>query len=328
MAALFKDITSGRFTNIVVLLLSMLVITFTAFFSQRNYITITADNFSQFFLSINENRYISTFVSFTLILIASWMLFKLNETTTLTLNRSNLPFWFLSLFFLANPYVDYLSQGIIALLGMIGILFYIFNSYMKEKSAEESFMTGVLLGIISLFWKNALLYLPFIIVGLILIRSLSFRSLLAIFIGIIAIQWTEFVYYFYYDNVEYYLNSYKTLADFNFNKELFIVNTPNIILWFTTFLSFISILISVFTNHTKVKTQQCNVVIVIGAALSMIFCYLNSSSLLCHLMILYTFISLLLANIFTIKQSNFSIFLFVLINIASLVLYIKGLFGL
>ena len=125
---LFKEIISGRFTNITILLVSAFITVITAFFTSQNYLLLSSNNFTELFSYINSNRYIATFSSFALIITASWMIYKLNDIYTFSQIRSNFPFWFLNLFYLSNPDINYLSQGTITIISLYGILFFIFKS--------------------------------------------------------------------------------------------------------------------------------------------------------------------------------------------------------
>ena len=322
----FKDIIKGRFTNPVTIVISLIITTVTAFLTNNNFELINSyDYFNSVFEPINSNHYLSCFTACIIMLLASFMLFKLNESASLTLYKSNLPFVFLITFYLANPVLAFISQGLVLLIGMISILFLIFNSYQKSKSAEQTFLSGVILGIVSLLNNNIIFYIPFVIIGFIFMRSFSFKSLLALFLGIISIKWIEFVYFFYNDRLDIFFNKFNIENFIYLTDDIFDFTIINFNLWFSTLIAFISIFISIVTNHIKVKTQLCINVTVFGALTSLLLCYFNYQNIICHQLILYSFLSLLLANIFTQKTTNLSTILFISINAILLGLYTYGL---
>ena len=301
----FINIIKGRFTNIILLLISLFVTLITYLLTDNNYELIKSpDYYNMIFEAANKYKFVSCFSALFIMLFAAWMLFKLNEFESLTLYKSNLPFIFLIVFYLSDPQLSFISQGLILLLGMIGILFMIFSFYQQSKSAQNSFFAVVLMGLFFLFNNTFIFFLPFVFVCFFFMRSFSLKSLLAIIMGIISIKWIEFVYYFYNENTIIFLNKFNIENFINLTDDVFDFISLNLNLWFSTIVSVIAIIVSILTHHIKIKTQLCSNVIIFGTLNSLLLCYFNYQNIVCHQLILYACTSLFLSNIFSPKPST------------------------
>ena len=66
-----------------------------------------------------------------------------------------------------------------------------------------------MLGLIVLYWHTAIYYLPILLVGLWMMRSLNIRSFLALLLGILAPIWLQFAFSYGIEQIDAFLINYQ-----------------------------------------------------------------------------------------------------------------------
>lgn len=323
MNYLLNDISRNRLTIPVTSLLAVIFAFVSSFFMQQGFDNQQPDNVlwgivSQWNLTPVAAHYLNLAIG----IVTAWSIFKMNEHFSLSHFRSTLPFLFYVLLFLGNPMLQFPSEGTFSAIFITGAIFLLFTAYQQERSASYGFITGVLLGTLSLFWTKGLFYVPIFIIGLWFMRCLTLRSLLAILLGGIGIFWLQFADYFWTEKTPLFFDQFKELSRLGMPdlSRIPIFVQSNFLL--TLLLGIISGTKLLISNlQEKVRTQACyNFIILlsISATLLSFFDFANISG---HLTIMYLTVAILVADFFTTLETKSATYLFFLIPLLYLGLY-------
>ncbi len=154
---------------------------------------------------------LSQTLNFLLIIFLAGLFHKMNAHFGIGGVRSYWPFFFFILLFSAHAGITYLSPATIACIAFIPLLFLLFQSYQTNKSSEYGYTIGLFLSLIVLYWHTAIYYVPILLIGMWMMRSLNIRSFLALILGIITPIWLQFAFFYGIDNLTQFITKYEAI---------------------------------------------------------------------------------------------------------------------
>lgn len=150
---------------------------------------------------IFANKYISVASSFLSIIIIAFLLSYINAKHMIIRQKSFLPAAISLLLFSIHPSFMLMGAHYIGVIFVLLAFSILFTSYHETKGQIASVKIGFLLAICSLFFFNIFLYVLIFIIGMLYVRILSFKSLLAFFLGFALTYIIAFTCYFFSGNL-------------------------------------------------------------------------------------------------------------------------------
>lgn len=112
------------------------------------------------------------------------------------------------------PFALPLTAGSVCLPLTIVALIILVSTHQQKRTVGEYFSAFLLLGLATLFVPQWLLLFPFVLIGGLLLGSLTFRTFLAALLGLIAPWWTAAGVLFLMDEPERFVTLWQTLVHF------------------------------------------------------------------------------------------------------------------
>lgn len=322
-----KDISRNRIVIPVSIVISLIMTGLSAIFLQTLLPSTQPDNLIWNWVE-GWKQYLQQgiFINYIVTLAAGWSVFKINETFSLSHYRSYLPFVFYLLLQITNPYLQFISEGTLAVLLGLPTIAILFASYQREQASEYGFWVGLLWGTLALFWTKALLYLPLFLIGFWLMRSWRFKAFLSILIGAIAPFWLQFSWWFFKGEILPFTNQFHELYHYVPKAITSIPLALQINLGATLLIAIIAGFYLLVTNiREKVRTQACFSFLILLCVLSATLCLIDSDNITGHLSLFYITVAFLASNIFLKVQTKPTGFLFFIIIAAYFASYIFSL---
>jgi len=132
-----------------------------------------------------QNQFMRVFIPFILLLIQAVFILKINREYILVQRQNYLPT--LVFIIIASSFIELqrINPGIFANLFIILMLDQVFASYKKRYVLNKLFMAGLFVGIASMFYSFAIVYLIIIWISLFLLRSINIREWFVPVLGVI-----------------------------------------------------------------------------------------------------------------------------------------------
>ena len=297
MSNILRSISRSRVTNIITFFATFLASILTIYKNAEFFVSPQPDNkLWNLVESLNSDILFGDIVNFVIYSISAWVLFKINEHFSLTSVKSRLPFMFFLIFLLGTPQLHLISEGTVASITFPIMIYMLFSAYMKEISSIQSFAIGAIMSVAAMFWINIVLYFPIFIIGLVIMRSFSFKSFIAMILGLLTLFWIRFTIEFTTDNLDSFYLYLSQILDFK-TTSIFTLSIPEkVIIGIIFFISFCNLLYGLFTDQEKIRNQLCYNFILTALVVSFIFLFFNIESITGHLTIIYTLNALLLIN--------------------------------
>ena len=255
-------------------------------------------------------------INFAVYLLGSRLVFKLNEHFGLSNSRSMLPFIFFITLFINNPALNYFSESTIILPILFFIIFTLFNSYQKDNPARYTFLAGAAIGIGAIFWIRILLYIPSLLIGLSILRCISFRSFITFILGVVSVLWCEFAYLYCFENAETFTIQFQEL-------KVFAIPVITELLFTTLIFGVTTIIIGIFSviyqfahsYQEKVRTQSYYGFIILIAITSCGLLIFNPNTPGADITINNLCVALLASSSFSDAKTKFATTMFLIIII-------------
>ncbi|MEI8085821.1 MAG: hypothetical protein WCG93_06360 [Paludibacter sp.] len=269
----------------------------------------------------SPNSLVSYLLSFSFNLLNAYLLAQLNNKFTFIRARTFLPILIFLLLMGTWNDTHIVNGSHISLTLFILSLFYFFGMYRNEKGAEQSYMGSFLLSTASLLINPLLFIIPVFWIGFIMFQSFSLRTLLASLFGTIT-PWLLYLAAYYIFESHFDI---KTLLSTNIIVGFDISSFSIYKIIYVAILVIIMIinLVGMYSNahgdaiHTRIKLNFLVLLLVAIVAISLIF----SIQIASFLPIIALVYSILVSHSFTLKQSNFYGYVF-LIFFAANILYV------
>ncbi|MDO5571402.1 MAG: hypothetical protein Q4F97_08065 [Bacteroidales bacterium] len=258
-----------------------------------------------------------------ILLISGWILYKISEYFTLSQHRSYLPFLFFILFEFTSTPLTYISKGSFVFLFVIPALITLFQSFQERNSSNFAFLTGMFLGLLSFIWIKGLILVPIFIIGYGIMRSLTFRSFLALILGTLSIFWIEFVYFFFNDESLKFISQFKDI----FHISIIDINSLSvptlIMLSVTLFFSIITGGNLFFSSYLeKIKTQMCYKFLLLLNFFGWASLIFSNGRMSCELSLIFISLAMMTSNFFQGNERKYKNVLFILMIATYLFVYV------
>lgn len=125
-------------------------------------------------------------------LIITFYVDRINTKYALIRCRSVLLYSFIPLLLSFHRELIYMNCLYIPLFGLLICIDIVFSAYQNKKSAPQAYKIGFILALCSLVSFYVLAYLVICLVGIAVMRSFSFKSLMASLLGVVTVYWMVF----------------------------------------------------------------------------------------------------------------------------------------
>lgn len=125
----------------------------------------------------------------------------LNNKYAIIRKRTSLPIAFVLLLLSINPYFIFMSAHYVAVFFLLLALDALFASYQDKSSCRRGVDVGMYLALGSLFVTEYLIFVPLFLVGLGMMRSLSFKMFLSVMLPFVFTSALAYGYYLYSNNL-------------------------------------------------------------------------------------------------------------------------------
>lgn len=159
---------------------------------------------------------------------------------------------------------------------------FLFRCYQDKNSPGWIFYAYLALGLASVFWVQALFFLPFLwIVTTTNLLAMNFRNLIASLLGVIAPYWFTFSWYAFTDNVPAFVEHFEDLFSFGPIADLTVLTSHQLVtIAFTTLLALTGIIHFVNTSHKdNIRTRLLYETFITIDALTLVFIILQPQHL-------------------------------------------------
>ncbi len=173
---------------------------------------------------INYNCYVSLITAVILALAQGFYLSNLNKNFIFIKQRSYLHSFIFLLIISSNVLTRFATPAIFANFFILFSINWLFHSYKKIRPNIELFNSGLFLSIAGLFYLNALLLLPLLLIAYVVLHSIKFKEVLVIISGFITPLILSAGILFINNKLFIYTESiwnYITTTNYNFNNSIF-----------------------------------------------------------------------------------------------------------
>ena len=165
-------------------------------------------------LTSKESAYL---IGFILTIGGAFLLHRANYALGLIREKTLLPFLFYLLYVSTNLGFFSLKSNSLAVFCLILAIYELFTSYHNPESKSKAFNIAFVLGIGSLLWIQILWYLPLFWWGMYQLRSISGKTILASFIGVISVYWFLLGWSVWQQNITPFVEPFGELLDIKFS---------------------------------------------------------------------------------------------------------------
>ncbi|MFV0397537.1 MAG: hypothetical protein ACK5JU_05935 [Bacteroidales bacterium] len=269
--------------------------------------------FDDLFSVVFKKRWINVSVVFFSVIFTSILLFRIDSKHKLLITKSSLCFAVYALIFSTNP--SNLNNTYVPVFNLLGALAFnsMFDCY-KLKKGYISYVFNVffIFSFLSLMDFNALLYVPFLIYAIYMMRVLTSKTIIAIILGLVLPYWFYAFWCYHIDSFE----SLITLLTNNFTISWLNINQIQPYEWvhmsYTVLLSIISIKHALGSlRNTKIKVRALVSVMIVFMLYTILLTALNSSLSSMPISFFYLISSFLIARYFSMDISPYKSAIFV-----------------
>lgn len=269
-----------------------------------------------------ENGNISCIVNIALIVGAALGVQLLNRTYNFIANTDTVMGCALMLFCSTNPYISsLLNQSVIIAVMNIVILFILFDCFRIRKSMNELFLVGTLLAITSMFAYGALVFVVGALVMAIMLECLTFRGILALFIGLLA-PYIIVLGFGIVNFTDFKLPEIETVFTYDFYSH------GHFMLWLNAGMTILILTlctlynaVGLYVGNTR-RRRLCNCIMMLGWV-SVIGMVVDANNMTAYLATLYLALASQLANLFALNQMKSHYTLVVVVSIAYICSFIS-----
>ena len=186
--------------------------------------SVTMPLYALFDSFINYNCYISLTIALILALAQGFYLSNLNKNFIFIKQRSYLHSFIFLLIISSSALTRFATPAIFANFFILFSINWLFHSYKKLRPNTELFNSGLFLSIAGLFYWNALMLLPLLLIAYIILHTVKFKEFLVIISGFIAPLILSAGVLFINDKLFIYTENiwnYITKTNYNFDNNIF-----------------------------------------------------------------------------------------------------------
>ncbi|NDV69760.1 hypothetical protein [Dysgonomonas sp. 25] len=239
----------------------------------------------------------------------------INSKFILIREKTSLPEAFIVLFLSSHPYFLVTSPYLIAVIFLIGVTYHLFNTYNAPGKPLVSTNIVFELLLASLFVSQILLFFPIFLIGLGIMRNLTFKSFLATLLTIVVTYFPILTYYFATGNMEGF---YRPFLDFSLDRlsqmPFFGFTTINWVICGIIVAVIIFLFIYNYLNSYKDKILVRIYLNFLGILLSfsVLYCVLLNIHGQMNMLVAFFPASFLLAHYYALSRSRVTLLVFIL----------------
>ena len=198
-----------------------------------------------------------------------------------------------------------LTPAMVSVLFLLLVIDRLFEMSKTDKMYGSVFDLGFLSGLAMLFYFPAVYLLVFVYVGFFTMRPATIKELLIIMTGFVAVVFSVFVLYFWFDTLPQMLADMVNLP----NRKPLILTMfghlqPYILLWVTFLASWLLANLPALIYSSVIQTRKFVTILTVGAVLSVLVSPLALDFDLSHLLFLFAAMSILFAVYFVETKSG------------------------
>lgn len=255
-----------------------------------------------------------------------YLMIEANTTFTLIRTRTALPvsiYWVTcSILFFLHPF----EWGNLMALAFMAAIFQFFRSYESPTASAPVYNAFLCLGLGSLFFPQAIWFVPLLLVSMIPFRTSGIKNILAALLGLVTPYWFLLGYAFCTNRMPLFLTPIQEMTHISpigYNQ----LPTNEIISWF-----FVTLIHTIFGCHylqmsyiDRTRTRIFHSFLMYAGWWTMVLCILQPQHLHVLLPVQVICMSFLGGHLFTLTRNRFSGILFVVIFVSIILLCIYNL---
>ncbi len=137
---------------------------------------------------------LSLVVQWGIMILASSLYYKALGLLPIWGTRFSLPFLIFNIFYCTQVGMKFLSVSSVVTVVFILITLIMTQAFHVRRAVEASFLMSVMLSTLSCIWYPALYYIGILIIGMLMMRILNFKTLLSFAVGYYLPRWLVYAY--------------------------------------------------------------------------------------------------------------------------------------
>ncbi len=137
---------------------------------------------------------LSLLVQWGIMILASSLYYKALGLLPIWGTRFSLPFLIFNIFYCTQVGMKFLSVSSVVTVVFILITLIMTQAFHVRRAVEASFLMSVMLSTLSFIWYPALYYIAILIIGMLMLRILNFKTLLSFAVGYYLPRWLVYAY--------------------------------------------------------------------------------------------------------------------------------------
>jgi len=264
-------------------------------------------------------------ICFSVTLIIGFILTHLIEQFSIIRTRTLLPAFFFVFLMSTNPALHLAQSGLIGALILLLAVGQFLPMYQDKKAVQCAFNVMFILSVGSFIVVELALFIPVFLIGFSIYQSFSFRTISASLIGLIAPIFVIFSGFYLWSNVQiliqYFLKGWHFQFFFPLEIRTFIYFSLLVIIFFISTLNFM-----VDSHQEKIRTRRTLQFFIFLFFVSAILLLFKGNNWTQIAPMASIFLVSLISHFFSLEAGRFSLIVFWILILSSLVYFIHLLF--
>lgn len=279
---------------------------------------------------IFEDKLVSVLASALSVGAIAFLLSFINGKFIIIRKKTMLPSAFSLVLLSVHPSFMFMGAHYLGIITILLAISFLFQSYQTDNRQKATITTSFILAIGSLFFFNLIFYFVIFWIGLSLMRSFGFKSLLAFFIGLFLIYTPVFTYYLVFDDLDRFLLPFVRLSAIEY-ADLPLLHF-NIQEWIALGFGFLLLLLFFANNYVnsfkdKIKIRSFISFLSIICIVSVLFLLFFNVDAVANFYVYTGISSLLFAHYFALNEHKATQILFYAASVFYLIITIVFFFS-
>ncbi len=149
-----------------------------------------------FFVLATDSPTLSLVIQWGIMILASSLYYKALGLLPIWGTKFSLPFLIFNIFYCTQVGMKFLSISTLVTVVFILITLIMTQAFHIRRAVEASFIMSVMLSSLSFIWYPALYYIYIVLIGMIMMRILNFKTILSFAVGYFLPRWLAYAYLF------------------------------------------------------------------------------------------------------------------------------------
>lgn len=236
---------------------------------------------------------------------------QLNTEHALIRSRSYLVPALMMLLFSCHPVFVFLTPQYLGVLAVLVSTMILLSTYQDKQSSGRAFSIGFVLAVGSLFAFHTLMYLLVFIIGLRMMRCLSFKRIVAMIMGAVSVYWLTFFCFLVQNDIDAFVAPFLQLHP-AFYSDLRFTDWFDLGIIAVIILVILIVFLNYQTNsfHDKIRIRAnllfLNILLILSLASFLLVIY----DPLLNVYVMLFSSSILLAHFFSLTNENWKVYFF------------------